>query len=295
VKVSVDTIVRNSELLDESVKAQITGSVVKFEITDEGVDNGVYWLTARATVEPGKASEALQRNTAIAVYLPMRTIDGNIVEDNPFSEAVVNQLVEKGFDVVDFSKDQAISAQLRKAMAADNMAQVRELVSQYAAGSAVIGELTVIDKGKDVGYTKINFTIVDGSLPYRIVSNGKVVKSGSLAGRGQGANNQQAEVMLASNMAKRESTILASETATKILGANSKTVRIELVSNTDVVKFQKLRDTVKNISWVLSLKEIDGKTMTVDYPEKTMYLATIISQQGYKIKSFSDNEILVYQ
>jgi hypothetical protein len=294
VVVSVDTIVRNAEMFDESVKSQITGSVTAFQILDEGLDNGNYWMTAKATVEPEAAAEVLQRDTTIAVYLPMKKIDGTVVENHAFSEEVVNQLVSKGFDVVDMAMDPEISKQLLEALKANNMSRVREVVSRYTAGSALIGELSVLDKGKNVGYATITFSIVDGTLPYRIISDGKVMKSGTLAGRGQGATDETAAVALSASMAKRDGVILASEVATRILSANTKSVRIELVGNTELNKYQELRDVVKNISWVLSLQEVDTKTMIVNYPEKTMYLATIIGQSGYKIRSFTDNEILVY-
>ncbi|GAB7140166.1 hypothetical protein RsTz2092_01140 [Deferribacterales bacterium RsTz2092] len=301
VKVSVDTIVHDGEMLDESVKSAISATVTDFKITDEGTDKGVYWLTAKATVEPEKANAMLTKNMSIVVYLPLVKLGGQVEETHPFSEEVINELIASGFSVTDPVSlgDGNVAKQLLKAVQSNDMGTVRRLVSQYAAGSALIGKVEAVDKGKDIGYQKVNFTIVDGNLSYRVIganaSGAKaILKSGSMQGRGQGSNNDTAVVSLSNNMAKKNASILASEVATTVAGATKKSVQVVLVGNKDMVAFQEFRSVLQSTSWVTNIRETGADTLIVDYPEKTMYLATIISKNGgYHIRKFDDKQILV--
>lgn len=302
VKVSVSTVIHNADVLDESVKSEISGSVKDFKIVDEGKDGDTYWMLAHVVVEKDKAKETvsgMSMNSSIAVYMPM--VSGKTVEDShPFAEALIEELIGKGFDVVDLSNEPKIAKQLESAVLKNDMAAVRNIASNHMAGSILVGKVTVIDKGNNVGYGTVSFSIVDGEVNYRVIGTTKsgekgVINTGSVKGRSQGATLQAAEYALSTNLAKNRAPIVASNVATAIMGENKKSVRVVLVGNNDIRQFNAFRDAVKNISWVLNVREVGINTLILDYPEKTMYLATIINKNaGYRIKEFSENEILVY-
>jgi hypothetical protein len=96
-------------------------------------------------------------------------------------------------------------------------------------------------------------------------------------------------------MGSRYAPQLAGIAAGKILGDNKRTIRVELVGNNDIDRLRDLKQSVQNISWVLDVKETGINSLSLTYPEKAVYLASIInSSGGYPIKSFTDTEILVY-
>ena len=303
VKVSVASVVHNAELLDESIKSEIGGSVKAFKVLDEGRDGDIYWVQASVTVEPANAAETiagLAKNTTIAVYFPMFNPDGTLEENHPFSEKLVMDLMEKGFEVVDLSMAEGdYSKALYEAALKNDMNQVRALASKYMAGYVLTGRVRVVDKGNNVGYAKATFSIVDGEVDYRVIGDkdGKrtVVANGTATGRGQGATLTAAAYALSKNLASRNSAQIASNVSTKLMGDNKKTVRVVLVGNTDIRAFNAFRDEVRNISWVLNVREQGTDTLLVDYPEKTLYLATILNTKGgYVVRSFTDTEVLVY-
>jgi hypothetical protein len=303
VKVSVSSVIHNAELLDESAKTEIKGSVVDFKVLDQGRDGDTYWVQAKVTVDPTKSQNAMGNfamNTKIAIYMPLMLPDGTAEESHSFSEQLINDLIDRGFEVMDIAMEASpeLSKQLATAAQKNDMATVRSLVSQFMAGTILVGKVKVIDKGQNVGYTKVNFKIVDGEVDYRIIGdkNGKksILATGSMTGRGQGATLEAAAYNLAKSLANKSSSQVASNVAVKVLGANEKTIRVALVGNSSVHKMNEFRDMIKNLSWVLDVKEQGTGALTLSYPEKTLYLATIISSNGYKVKSFTETEIQVY-
>lgn len=303
VKTSVSTIVRNQELLDESIKLVVGGAVKSFAVTDEGIDGDIYWMQASAVVEPDKARDSVSdfaKNTTMVVYLPMVMPDGSVEESHPLSENIINELILKGFEVVDMAHyiSPGVNEKLSAAVQKNDMMAVRRIVAEFMAGSVLVGKLSIVDKGKDIGYGTVNFTIIDGELSYRLLGDKDgaklTISSKSFSGKSQGATPEQAAYSLSKNMANRSASVIAGDISAAVTESLGKTVRIALAGNTDINKFNSFRDMVKNISWVLNVREVGVNGLLVEYPEKTLYLATIINKNsGYKIRSFNDNEIIV--
>ncbi|MDR2401055.1 MAG: hypothetical protein LBD73_05320 [Deferribacteraceae bacterium] len=305
VKVTAANVVHNAEILDEVVKSEVSGSIKLFKKLDEGKDGNIYWIKAQVTVRPDEAQNVLAgmaKNTIIAVYFPLYFPKKRGVEESHgFSEALIDELLALGFEVVDLAdiSDAGFRGTLLNAALKKDMGTVRTLASRYMAGSTLVGKLDIIDKGNDIGYGKINFSIVDGSLDYRLIGEkgGKksILASGTMLGRGQGATGEQAAYNTAQDMGERYASQLAGIAGEKILGDNKRTIRVVLISNNDIAKLREFKEVVQNISWVLNVKENGIDSLTLTYPEKAMYLASIINiNGGYKIKSFTDTEILVY-
>ncbi|MDR0453464.1 MAG: hypothetical protein LBH05_01480 [Deferribacteraceae bacterium] len=297
VKVKSETVIHNAELLDEFVKSEVKGSITNFKITNEGKDGDIYWVQAKVTVEPSKAQNVmggLAMNTKVVVYLPMIKLDGSVTETHAFSEQVVQDLINNKFEVIDMaSDDPKLSETLSKAVQKNDMATVRALVSKYMASYALVGTVKVVDKGKDSGYGDIPFIIVDGEVAYRLVGGKSILASGTMTNRGQGATAEQAANTMSKNLAKKESGQLVSVVSQKVLGDNKRTVRITLAGNRDVKNLQEFRDMIKNVAWVLDVKELGVDALSISYPEKTLYLAAIIGTKGYTVKNFTDTEVVV--
>jgi len=60
----------------------------------------------------------------------------------------------------------------------------------------------------------------------------------------------------------------------KIKGQNKKTIEIVLAGNNDLNKILELKNDLQYISWVLNAEDKGVDKVVVEYPEKTIYLAS---------------------
>ena len=302
VKIKLDTIINNASLADEAVKTELSGTVERFSITDEGKDGNIYWVSIKAEVMPDAAKNLVSgfsKNTSIAVLLPAILPSGEVLYGQPFSEAVIKGLMEKGFEVTDVASSGEVAASaLDSALKTGNYAALRKLAGKYMASTVLIGRIKVISKGNDVGYSKVNFSIVSGELDWRLIGRPKgadiVIASGSLTGRGQGAVETDAAYGMLKSMAKNASVKLVSAVSQKILGENAKTIRVVLKNGNGPRSLKELIDDVKNIPFVLGVKEQGISAVFADYPEKTYYLASFLSKNGkYRVMRLDEDEIII--
>lgn len=302
VKISLDTIISNSELADEAVKSELSAVVKNFKITDEGKDGNIYWVSIKAEIIPDDANNIINsfsKNTSIAVMISVQLPNGEILEEHPFSEAIVMDLIEQGFDVTNIYSDiQQARESINNALKSNEYDFLNEISSKYLTSAFLIGKIKVLSKGKDIGYTNVNFSIVSGELNWRLIGNKDgiktVIASGSLTGRGQGASDDDAVYNLLKNMSKTSSVKIISAVSQKILGVNAKTIRVVLKGDNNIRYFKELRDDIKNIPFVLGVKEIGINAVNVNYPEKTYYLASFLSKGGkYKVFRVDDDEIVL--
>lgn len=301
-KVKIDTIMSNAALADEAVKTSLSGTIKSFKITDEGKDGKVYWVSIKADIAPDGARDAfnaMAKNTSVAVYVRSITADGKSEYDSPLARAVEKELVSKGFDVsgvsVGGSYDEAL---VDKALASGDFTALKSLSYKTLSSAFLLGTIKATSLGNDVGYGKIDFSIVSGSFEWKLVGekDGKLVvlASGSVQGRGQGATSQAAQTNLSVSMGNNHAIKIVSQIAQIILGENAKTVKLSISGNTGAKEFRELRDDVKNIPFVLNVKELNLKDMAVDYPEKTYYLALfLLKNNKYRIVKMDDAEIVV--
>ncbi|MBQ3034077.1 MAG: flagellar assembly protein T N-terminal domain-containing protein [Deferribacterales bacterium] len=301
-KINLDTIIVNAELADEAAKSELSAVVKNFKITDEGKDGNIHWVTIKAEIVPDDAMKVFNefsKVTSIAVVIPAELVNGEILSEHPFSEAVKGELIEKGFDVADIPLDSKNAGIIANDVLKNNYNNLsKEISSDYMTSAVLVGKIKVVSKGNDVGYTKVNFSIVNGELTWRLIGdkNGKktVIASGSATGRGMGATDEDAAYNLFKSMSKNASVKVVSAVSEKILGENAKTIRVALKGESNIRYFKELRDDVKNIPFVLNVKEQGINAVFVDYPEKTYYLASFLSNTGkYRVSRMDDSEIIV--
>ncbi len=302
VKIKLDTIISNAQLAEEAVKSELTGTVESFSITDEGKDGNIYWVSIKAEITPDGAKNLVNgfsKNTSVAVLLPAVLPSGEILYGQPFSEAVIKGLTEKGFEVTDAaSAGGNAGAALDKALRSGDYSALKELSGKYMASTMLIGRINVFSKGNDVGYAKVNFSIMSGELDWKLIGSSggadAVIASGSLTGRGQGATETDAVYGMLKGMSKNASVKLVSAVSQKILGDNAKTVRVALKGDNDPRLFRELRDDIKNVPFVLDVKEQGLNAVLADYPEKTYYLASFLTRNGkYKVTRMDEDEIIL--
>jgi len=305
ISVKIDTLIRNSTIADEAIKTELTAKVVDFKILDEGRDLDTYWVDIRVDIDNFDAEyniSTLAKNTSIVVVMPIIDINKKYQYNTEFSQKLIKELTILGFDVKDISQDlndKDILDRINNAIMSENYNMLNFLTSKYFVQNILIGKLKIRERSKDVGYTKISFSIVDGSLDWRLIGHrgeGRriVLTSGVYNERGQGSNSDAAMLNLYKNLANNTAYKLASDTAEKVLGVNNRTVTIILAGPKNIRNLYALRNDIQLLPFVLDVRESGTDTIIVTYPEKTYYLAAFLTGAGkYKLESITRNELIV--
>lgn len=306
VRIKSDTIVQNAQLVDEAIKNEVTGVIKSFKITGQEEDGKLYRVMVSAVIVPEKAKDAvglLAKNTSVSVIIPVVYPDKHVDETNVLTETVINDLTMQNMDVIDIvSSDGANLKELDKAMRTNNYMALRQMAAKHLSGTLLIGRVdttATAKQGSDVGYgVSLPFNVVTGRLTYRLLTqqgqNLRILASGFLAARGMGATLKDATNQMMENMTNQVSQKLVSIIMEKLKGANNKTITIRLAGNPSLSDLMQLKQMLSYTPWVLSVNEQGTDTLAVQYPEKSLYLATSInSKLGYKVKKLSDYSILV--
>lgn len=302
VKVKIDTIMVDASLADEAVKTSLAGTIKSFNVLEEGKDGNIFWVTIRADIIPDEAKKtlnAMAKNTSIAVFIRSVSIDGKISYGSSFASAIEKELIDKGFEVSGASlRSVADIALIDKALESEDYELLKELTYKTMSTAFLIGTLKAESLGNDIGYSKIDFSIVTGKFDWKLVGEKDdkkvLLTSGNVAGRGQGAVATAAENNLSMNMAKSGAIKVVSEVSQKILGENAKIIKLTMVGETNTQYFRELKDDLKNIPFVLDVKEMSLKDFAVNYPEKTYYLASFLQRNNkYRVVKMEDAEIII--
>ncbi len=306
VRVKADTIVQNAVLVDEAIKSEISSVVQSYKITGEEEDGSIYRVMIKAVIIPEKAQKAMSsvaRNTSIAVMIPVVFPDKHVEETNVLTETVINELTSRQLEVVDIaSANAATTGDLNRAMKTNNYTAMRNIAAKYLSGTILIGKVDTVataKEGSDIGYgVAIPFNVVTGRLTYRLIiqqgAGTKILASGYLAAKGMGATLEDATNQMMENMNDEVSTNLVSIVMENIKGVNDKVISVQMVGKTNLEDLMELKQLLNYTAWVLEVNDNGADTLTVKYPEKTLYLATAISSRpNYKIVKLSDYKIQV--
>jgi len=183
-------------------------------------------------------------------------------------------------------------------MKTNNYMAMRNIASKYLSGTILVGKVettATAQEGTDVGYgVSLPFNVVTGRLTYRLIAQQgqsmKILASGFLAARGMGATLDDATNQMMGNMNREVSQKLME----KVKGANSRTLSVQIAGSPTISDMMELKQILTYTAWVLEVKERGTDMLTVQYPEKALYLATAInSKPNFKVKKLTEYSILV--
>lgn len=302
-KIKIDTIINNSELADEAVKTELTATIKSFTIINEQVKDDKYIVKIKANVIPEMAEsiiDGLSSDTSICVMIAgVLPGDNTLYFDQALSSAVIEQLNEKGFNVKLIDYNNIKSADFNKGFVTPAYSNIKNMVKNADCRNILLGKLSITDMGSNVGYGRVSFKIIAGDLNYKLISaknnNIKILKSGFFSGRSQGATLNAAALNIYKSMANNTAVKLVSQVSETVLGSNYKSIRIVLSGGYSAIDdINELKDDLKNIPFVLQVKEQDDKSVIVDYPDKAYYLGVFLERDNkYKVIKLSDNELMI--
>jgi len=306
VRVKSETIVQNAMLVDEAIKNEVTGVIQNYSVTGEEEDGQIYRVMISATIIPEKAKDAvgfLSKNTSISVMIPVVFPDKHIEETNILTETVINELTMQQMEVIDIvSADGTNVNELDQAMRTNNYMAMRNIASKHLSGTILVGKVettATATEGSDVGYgVSLPFNVVTGRLTYRLLTQQgpsvKILSSGFLAARGMGATLDDATNQMMENMNREVSQKLVSIVMEKLKGENSKSISVQIAGKPSLSDMMELKQMLTYTAWVLEVKERGTDMLAVQYPEKSLYLATAInSKPNFKVVKLTEYSLLV--
>lgn len=305
-KIKSDTVLQNAVLVDESIKTEVDGVIKSFDVIGEEEDGSIYRVQISADVEKTKAEAALglvSRNTSVAVMLPVVFPDGRVEEFTAFSEAVISGLSMRDMEVTDMTSAEGFDiAEIEKAIKTNDYNELRSVAVKNLSNTILIGKVetaVTAREGIDIGYgVSLPFNIVTGRLTYRLVTekhgSRAVLASGYIPVRGQGTTVEDATFRMTENLRDSASAALVSIVLEKIKGVNSRLVNVRIMGSTSPERLLELKALLTHTSWVLEVRDVNASTLSVTYPEKTLYLAASMDgRSGFKVEKYSDYELVI--
>lgn len=307
VDVTAGSFVSNFTLIEDVMKTQVGGSIKRFTVKTENVKDGIMTVNINACVEPKKARDAiitdLSLNSGVAVFIPVRKpsktgTSDEYEETNYLTESLIEKLTEQHYRVIDVAPTQvADAAEIENAVRTGRTLTVRSLMYKFLSNILIIGktDYTVsTKKGEDIGYgLSMPFNNVTVRLTYRIVArnnktgNTEVLTAGTEQGKGLHANLEDAAAIALREVSEKVTPKILDKIAT-YLQENTRRIRVKVEGVKDLDTNMEVKSLLQNIVWVSEVEEKGMGEYLVSYPEKTIYLANSLQQQGnFQVTHFS--------
>jgi hypothetical protein len=309
VDVKSKTVVEDSALLDDVITTQTRGVVTGYRTIKESQDGDSVNALVNVCVEPINAKaamSALSLNTAISVYLPARKLTKfakqEYDDENILGQSVIGKLAEQGFSVRDLADTHSLKLKdIDSAMKGGDQATVRNLVYRFLTNSVLIGKVEPIvssEKGSDAGYgIKMPFNSVTARLSYRLMVkdvSGKMVvlSAGNEDAKGLAPNQEDAYAEALKNLSEKFVPAIIEKIYSRLKEISGK-VTVKIAGISDPADTFAMRDQLQKVTWVTGVEEKGLGEFVVSFSENPIYLANGLSQKGFKIISYSHDQISV--
>ena len=305
------TLVTDSVLLEDLISSQARGVVTSLQVINEQQGSETVRVRVKACVEPSQAREAvspLALHSTVAVFVPSRKLSSNKTaasydDSGPFTEAINNALIQRGFTVKDLAEGNGSlrAADLERAMKSDNFLSLRSLAYRYKSNTILIGRIEPTlstSKGDDVGYgINMPFNKVTVRLTYRLLTrDGKgnlaMLAAGTDEAVGLAPHVEDARNAALKNLAEKTVPVLMDKINLRMKELAHKVIITVAGVNTPEETFA-ARDQLQQITWVSDIEDEGIGRFRVTFPENPLYLANGLTQKGFRIISFARDAIKV--
>jgi hypothetical protein len=305
VETKSSSFVNDFVLLDEAVIQRTSGVITESIVIAESRQGDIYSVRIRATVGEDPARKAMNQvasNRAIAAYLPMIAPDGSIHETHEVTAKLIRRLIKDGYEVVDVADRglEVTGTQVRSALKNNDYSSLRSVLYKYGTNVLLIGtfELAQIGrKGQQDPTGTLAFDMVTATLNYRIVSGDgdglrTILASGHLTEKGTGQSVERAVEDALAEFATNQLPEVV-EDVQRTVRAKTRLVRVRIDGVDSMVDDSVVRETLRGIAWVARVEGERLGEYSVEYPERTLYLAAgINAKTGFRVADFSETSVL---
>lgn len=298
-KVKIESIINNSKIIDEAIKTELTATISSYDIIEEKIVDNKYIVKINANVIENNADNndsGLPNDDALCVIIGGVMPNGSINYNNNFTLEAINLFKEQGINVAEVNYNGISRTIFLNAVKHSKYDGIINITNKYKCENILLGSLSILDKGNNTGYGSFNINIAGGDLSWKLIDNNKkLLKTGFFNGRGQGATLEDAALSVYNTMAKNTAVKVVSQVLEVLSGIDKKSIRVVLTgANTSLDDFNELRDDLKNIPFVLNVRELNQTSLSVNYPDKALYLGIFLEKDSkYKVTKLSDNEIII--
>lgn len=305
------TVVADSVLLEDMISSQARGVVTSLQLINEHQGSDSFRVRVKACVEPSLARETvapLALHSTVAVFVASRKLSGGKAttgydDSGPFTEAINNALVQRGFTVKDLAEGSGSlrAADLERVMKSDNFLALRSQAYRYNSNTILIGRIEPTlstSKGDDIGYgINMPFNKVTVRLSYRLLTRDAkgsltMLAAGTDEAVGLAPHAEDARNSALKKLAEHAVPVLMD----KINLRMKELARKVTVTVADIKTPEETfaaRDQLQQITWVSDVEDEGIGRFRVTFPENPLYLANGLTQKGYRIISFSQDAIKV--
>ena len=308
VLVDAETLVQNELLLAATVRNTSSGMITNYKVIEEGADasGGLYKVKISATVEKADIETGIKNNLTANMTVVVQIDEdmaGEAVPDPLVESEVVEALVNAGYDV----RDREQITELRRRDS--ELARIKgEIEEAQMIGLRFLSNLVIKGTSRTTVHENKTDYAPDMSMPSahaRVTCRMVEVETGRIIGQEQlqrvkdfgqdGVDaSEKALIKAAPQMVAKVMAWMTSE----YLVQKMKTVTVEATDLPDMASFRKLANLVEKARWTDGVQagvfKNGGGTITLQYPEKLVYLATGIDRDpAFRLTTMDDRRIVV--
>lgn len=308
VLVDAETLVQNELLLAATVRNTTSGMITTYKILQEGPDpsGSLYKVKISATVDKASIETGVKNNLTANMTVVVQIDEdmaGEAVPDPVVESEVVEALVNAGYDV----RDREAITELRQRDA--ELARIKgDIEEAQVIGLRFLSNLVIKGTSRTtVHENKTDYApgVATPSAHARVTCRMVEVETGRIIGQEQlqrvtefGQDpvdaSEKAIIKAAPQMVRKVLAWMNSDYLVKKM----QTVTVEASGLPDMASFRKLANLVEKQRWVQGVEpgvfKNGGGTITLQYPEKLVYLATGIDRNPeFRLTTMDDRKIVV--
>jgi len=308
VLVDAETLVQNELLLAATVRNTSSGMITNYKVIEEGPDasGGIYKVKISATVEKADIETGIKNNLTANMTVVVQLDEdmaGETVPDPLVESEVVEALVNAGYDVRD--REQITELRNRDSELARIKGDIEEaqvIGLRFLSNLVIKGtSRTTVHENKTDYAPDMSVLSAHARVTCRMVEveSGRIIGQEQLQrvkdfGQDEIDASEKALIKAAPQMVAKVLAWMNSE----YLVQKMKTVTVQATDLPDMATFRKLVNLVEKARWTDGVQagtfSNGGGTITLQYPEKLVYLATGIDRDpSFRLTTMDDRRIAV--
>jgi hypothetical protein len=297
--VDAKTLIENEILLDSLVRDRTQGLVTSYKVVGEGpTGDGRYRVTVDARVAPDEVRQKLQGlSSDFSMVVMIEETNLGKPHGPPIVEnAIVTKLVEAGYRIADPGQVLKVRERDRmKALLENDLDTIKAIAGRFLASVMVMGRALSEPSQATQGIISARARV---SLRAVEAETGRVLMNRELGDvRGFDLSVEQAGQKALRNAGNTIADYVL-EQLDQHFKRKERTVEVRARGLRSIEEFQQLRALLQSLRWVSDIQEktydATESSLTLKYPEKTLYLAARIGRMpGYRVVQFDRSGLVV--
>jgi len=299
VQVDSETITQNQALFDQIVRTRTAGVIQTYRVLpgDGPLPDGRYRVEVEAWVKAADVKgrlEGVVSELSMIVVIPERNMDQPQTQPSVENE-IVSRLVGAGYRVHDHAQLQRLAARDKlTALLRGDEQTAREIGLRFLANLIVTGEASTRFSQNNQGivsaYARVTARVMEADTG-GIIANVSVDERGF--GRDQTGAGERALQTAAQPAAER-----LIQSLDGYFKRKERRIEVHLRGLPSLDEYRRAKAFLEKLRWVTAVSEgayaVDESTLTLTYPEKTLYLAAHLRRERrYRVVEFDRNRLVI--